>query len=87
MAPEIIVYAMAACPYCAWAKRLLNAKGVEFDVRSVDGRPDLWAEVEDRTGRSTVPQIFIGDYHVGGYDDLSALERDGRLDSLLFPAS
>lgn len=87
MAPEIIVYATAACPYCSWAKSLLNAKGVKFEVLSVEGRPDLWAEIEDRTGRSTVPQIFIGEYHVGGYDDLSALERQGRLDSLLFPAN
>ncbi len=87
MAPEIIVYAMAACPYCAWAKRLLDAKGVEFELLSVEGRPDRWAEIEDRTGRSTVPQIFIGEYHVGGYDDLSALEREGRLDPLLFPAN
>jgi glutaredoxin 3 len=81
--PKIIMYATRFCPYCMMARRLLKKKGVEFEEIRVDGNADLWQEMEERTGRHTVPQIFIGDVHVGGYDDLSQLEHENKLDELL----
>ena len=80
---EVIMYSTRFCPYCISADRLLSHKGVPIKKIAVDNDPDLWATMEKLSGRSTVPQIFIGDYHVGGYDDLAALERDGALDPLL----
>jgi len=78
------MYATAVCPYCIRAERLLKAKGVA-DIAKV--RVDLDAGVRDemvrRTGRRTVPQIYIGEFHVGGYDDLVALDRAGKLDPIL----
>lgn len=85
MMPNIVVYASAFCPYCRWARQLLDNKGVSYQVLDVDHDPALWQEIEQRTGRDTVPQIFIDDYHVGGFDDMSALDRRGGLDPLLFP--
>jgi glutaredoxin 3 len=64
---------------------LLSRKGVPINRIAVDNDPDMWVKMEQLSRRSTVPQIFIGDYHVGGYDDLAALERDGKLDPLLEP--
>jgi len=83
-ARPVVMYCTAFCPYCRMADSLLAKKGVT-DVQRirVDREPALRQEMMDRTGRYTVPQIFIGDFHVGGYDDLSRLERDGKLDSLL----
>lgn len=82
--PEVIVYASAFCPYCRRARALLDGKGVSYAVLDVDRDPTLWQEIEERTGRDTVPQVFIGPYHVGGFDDLSALDRRGELDRLLW---
>ncbi len=82
MAP-VIVYSSAWCPYCIRAKQLLTQKGVAFDEISVDGRPDVRAEMTRKAGRTSVPQIWIGATHVGGCDDLFALERAGKLDALL----
>jgi len=82
---EVIMYCTRFCPYCISADRLLNRKGVPVTRIAVDSDPDMRARMEELSRRSTVPQIFIGDYHVGGYDDLAALERDGKLDSLLEP--
>jgi glutaredoxin 3 len=65
------------------AKSLLNRKGVEFEEIDVGGNMSLWQEMEEKTGRNTVPQIYIGDYHVGGYDDMAALEHTGKLNELL----
>lgn len=79
----ITIYTGALCGYCAMAKRLLQDKGVSFTEISVDMDPARRAEMEQRSGRRTVPQIFIGEQHVGGYDDLAALERAGKLDALL----
>ena len=73
------------CPYCISADRLLSGKGVPVSKIAVDHDRDLWAKMEKLTGRKTVPQIFIGDFHVGGYDDLAALDRAGELDPLLEP--
>jgi glutaredoxin 3 len=79
----VLVYSTRICPYCMMAKRLLGMKGVAYDEVMVDRDDATRAEMMQRSGRRTVPQIFIGDRHVGGYDDLAALERAGQLDSLL----
>lgn len=83
---DVTVYLSRACFYCTMAQRLLNAKGVKFTPIVVDGDADLWDEMEERSGRSTVPQVFIDGRPVGGYTDLLALDREGVLDDLLFPA-
>ena len=80
----VLVYSTRICPYCMMAKRLLGAKGVKYDEVMVDHDDALRAQMMARSGgRRTVPQIFIGDRHVGGYDDLAALDRAGQLDPLL----
>lgn len=82
--PPIKMYATGVCPYCIQAERLLRAKGVrEIEKIRVDLDPQLRVTMMQKTGRRTVPQIYIGDLHVGGYDDLVALDRAGRLDPLL----
>lgn len=83
--PEILVYASRWCPYCRAAFALLDRKGVAYEVLDVDEQPALWNEIDARTGRDTVPQTFIDGHHVGGYDDMAALDRAGGLDPLLFP--
>jgi len=78
------MYITGFCPYCSMAERLLRAKGVEeIEKIRVDLEPALRVEMMKRTRRRTVPQIYIGDTHVGGFDDLSALDDAGRLDPLL----
>ena len=77
------MYTTAVCPYCQMAERLLRSKGVDIEKVRVDLEPQRRAEMMEKTGRRTVPQIYIGDTHVGGYDDLAALDRAGRLDPLL----
>ena len=80
------MYATGFCPYCIQAERLLKAKGAgEIAKIRVDEEPGLRQQMMQLTGRRTVPQIYIGDVHVGGYDDLVALDRAGRLDPLLSP--
>ena len=79
----VIMYSTRFCPYCVRARSLLQDKGVAFTDIGVDGRPDLRGEMMQRSGRQTVPQIWIGQHHVGGFDDLAALDRQGRLDPLL----
>jgi glutaredoxin 3 len=81
--PEVIMYATSTCPYCERARRLLDRKGVSYTEINVDQDPKRRAEMEARSGRFSVPQIFIGEHHVGGYDDTVALDVDGNLDSLL----
>ena len=81
---KITMYCTGVCPYCERAERLLLAKGVtHIDKIRVDLEPGRRAEMMERTGRRTVPQIYIGDHHVGGFDDLSALDREGKLAGLL----
>lgn len=81
---EVTMYTSAVCPYCAHAERLLTSKGVtRINKIRVDLDPGKRAEMMQRTGRRTVPQIYIGERHVGGCDDLYALERAGELDALL----
>ena len=82
--PPIVIYTKSSCPYCHAAKDLLRRKGAEFEEIGVDGdRAGQAAMAVRANGRSTVPQIFIGDRHVGGCDDLYELEEAGRLDPLL----
>ena len=81
---KILMYATGVCPYCVMAERLLRAKGVaDIEKVRVDLDPARRDEMMQRTGRRTVPQIYIGERHVGGYDDLAALDRAGQLDPLL----
>lgn len=81
---QVVIYTTQLCGYCHAAKRLLSEKGVSFAEIDVSGDPDRRAEMMQRAnGRRTVPQIFIGDLHVGGFDDLAVLERSGKLDPLL----
>jgi glutaredoxin 3 len=88
MPPRVVMYLTAACPFCQSAERLLAAKGVrELEKIRVDVEPGRRAEMRQKSGRHTVPQIWIGERHVGGCDDLYALEREGRLDPLLKGAS
>lgn len=82
--PTITMYTTAVCPYCTNAERLLASKGVkEINKIRIDLQPEQRAEMMQRTGRRTVPQIYIGDRHVGGFDDLRALDLAGGLDPLL----
>lgn len=86
-AVPVVMYTTASCPYCIRAEQLLRARGVEaIDFVRVDLEPERRAEMMARTGRRTVPQIYIGTTHIGGYDDLRALDVAGRLRPLLGPA-
>ncbi len=80
---EVVVYATATCPYCMRARRLLERKGVSFEEIRVDLEPSRWREMEERSRRNTVPQIFIDGRPIGGFDDLAELDFDGELDELL----
>ena len=81
--PNVVMYLTPYCPYCSRAAMLLKRKGVEFTELRVDTDPALRAEMEQRSGRTSVPQIFIDDFHVGGCDDLYALEAAGELNGHL----
>ena len=80
---KVIVYSKNHCPYCVRAKNLLNEKEVEFEEIMVDRDPKLFAELRKKSGMLTLPQIFIDDQLVGGFSELSELENQGKLDSLL----
>ena len=81
--PEILIYSGHRCAYCNAARRLLDSKGAEYTEINVDEDPELRNEMVKRTKRQSIPQIFIGDVHVGGFDDLSELNHEGKLDELL----
>ena len=81
--PAVTVYTSDWCPYCRRAKDLLTQKNVVFNECNVDDEPELRQEMIARSNRRTVPQIFIGDRHVGGCDDLVELDRSGELDRLI----
>ena len=86
MKPQVRMYSTGVCPYCTMAERLLKSKGVEeIDKVRIDLDPAERDAMMQKTGRRTVPQIYIGDTHVGCFDDLSALDRAGKLDALLNP--
>lgn len=80
---KVIVYATPWCPYCIRARHLLSSKGVDYELIDVSGDRRLRAAMAEKAGRTSVPQIWIGDYHVGGCDELMALERTGKLDQML----
>ena len=79
----VVMYLRESCPYCHRARQLLRSKGVAWDEIDLDREPQRRAEMIDRTGRHTVPQVFVGDTHVGGSDDLARAEDSGALDRLL----
>ncbi len=81
--PEIIIYTSRLCPYCTMAKKLLDRKGAKYTEIDVDSKPGLRQELIEKSRRRTVPQIYIGDMHVGGFDDLHALDMKKQLDPLL----
>jgi len=84
MAAKVEIYTWSSCPYCIRAKGLLDEKGVEYSEYSIDGDEDARAKMKTRSnGRSSVPQIFIDDLHVGGCDDIYALDDRGELEPLL----
>ena len=83
MPPKVQMYATGWCPYCERARQLLRQKNVDFEEIDVDARPEARTEMVARSGRRTVPQIFIGDRHIGGSDDLFELEAAHGLDPLL----
>lgn len=80
---HVVIYSSDWCPFCTRAKHLLESKGVPFEEIKVDGKPQVRAQMADKAGRTSVPQIWVGERHVGGCDDLYALERAGKLDALL----
>ena len=87
-APRVLMYSTAVCPYCVRAEQLLRARGVtEIEKVRIDLDPERRAEMMEKTGRRTVPQIYIGDTHVGGCDELVALDHAGKLLQLLAAAS
>ena len=81
--PRIVMYVTGWCPYCQSARHLLGGKSLRIEEIDVESDPALREEMKTRSGRSSVPQIFIGTTHVGGFDDLNTLDRDGGLDRLL----
>ena len=81
--PEILIYTTTICSYCVMAKRLLDKKGATYTEINIDAKTGLREEMMRKTKRRTVPQIYIGDLHVGGFDDLYALEQQKTLDALL----
>ena len=85
--PDITVYCTAYCPYCLRAKSMLDNKGVSYSVIDIDQQPEKRFEMQKRSRRTSVPQIFIDDFHVGGFDDMYALDIEGKLDELLGSAS
>lgn len=85
MSPDVTLYTKSSCPFCQQAKALLKRKDVAFRDIEITGDPVLTAEMEQRSGRYAVPQIFIGDVHIGGASDLFELDAAGSLDPLLGP--
>jgi glutaredoxin 3 len=82
-APKVTVYTKQNCPYCVRAKRLLEKKGLTFDEVDVESNDELRVWLREKTGQMTVPQIFAGDRSLGGFSDIDALDRDGKLDPIL----
>jgi len=80
---KVVIYSKNYCPYCDRAKNLLNSKGIPFEERNIEGKPEEFKALMEKTGMRTVPQIFINDELIGGFDDMNALDKAGKLDSLL----
>ncbi|MEM9254188.1 MAG: glutaredoxin 3 [Pseudomonadota bacterium] len=83
MSKSVTMYTTRLCPYCIRARHLLDAKNVPYEDIAVDGKPELRRRMTELSGQRTVPQIWIGEHHVGGYTDLFQLEQLGQLDELL----
>jgi glutaredoxin 3 len=81
--PDILIYTANLCPFCTMAKRLLDKKGASYSEINIDSKPEGRQEMMEKTKRRTVPQIYIGSTHVGGFDELRALDMKGELDTLL----
>lgn len=81
--PDIVMYSTRFCPYCVRARMLLDSKSASYEDIGVDANPQLRREMMEKSGQRTVPQIWIGERHVGGFDDLAVLEQTGELDKLL----
>ena len=81
--PKVVMYTTSVCPYCIRAKNLLQRKGVDFEELNIERNQQLMTECFTRSQRRTVPQIFIDDFHVGGYDDMAEMDAMGKLDPLL----
>ncbi|MEL6604611.1 MAG: glutaredoxin 3 [Cyanobacteria bacterium J06614_10] len=86
MQPNIEIYTWSRCPFCIRAKALLERKGAEYTEYCIDGDEDARDKMAERAGKRSLPQIFINDEHIGGCDDIHALDRQGKLDSLLAAA-
>ncbi len=84
--PKIVIYSGRFCGYCTAAERLLQSKNAKYELIKVDQDEKMFEHMIEITGRRTIPQIFIGERHIGGFDDLSALNQSGELDALLNPA-
>jgi glutaredoxin 3 len=80
---KVVIYTKDYCPYCKHAKRLLESKGVSYEEYDLEDKPDEFDKLMKRTGMRTVPQIFIDDQLIGGYSDMAALDKEGKLDPLL----
>jgi glutaredoxin 3 len=80
---QVVLYGTRFCPFCTQARRLLTAKEIDFQDIPLDSNPELRAEIMERSSRNTVPQIWIGEEHIGGYTDLRQLDMQGELDSLV----
>lgn len=80
---KILIYSTNLCPYCTMAKKLLERRGLSYDEINIDSKSGLREEMMLKTKRRTVPQIYIGDYHVGGFNELYALDQNEKLDELL----
>jgi glutaredoxin 3 len=80
---KVVIYSKTYCPYCDRAKHLLNSKGVSYEEHNIENKPDEMKKLMEKTGMRTVPQIFINDQLIGGFDDMNALEKAGKLDELL----
>lgn len=80
---QVVIYCTRTCPFCNMAKRLFDKKGVKYKSIDIGNDPRKWADLQAKTGRNTVPQIYIGKKHIGGFDDLSAADKRGQIDPLL----
>lgn len=81
--PKVTIYTSQSCPYCVWSKKLLDKKQASYQEIRIDQDETAMKELQQRTKRTSVPQIFVGNRHIGGYDDMVALDQDGELDKLL----
>ena len=84
--PKVVVYSGRFCGYCTAAERLFQSKNIKYELIKVDEDKEMFDHMMKITGRRTIPQIFIDEFHVGGFDDLSALNQSGKLDELLNPS-